>query len=104
MNRAVQEMASQRALDSIASALPTMTKLPGTAFIMTGGETALRMCRALRATAIEVTGEALPGIPLGVLELPQGRFALATKSGGFGAPDALARTAEALLGRPLRRR
>ena len=67
------------------------------ALIMTGGETALHVCRALGARAIHVAGEALPGIPLGVLELPHAQLPVATKSGGFGGPDALLQTAAALL-------
>ena len=70
-----------------------------TALILTGGETALIACRALNAVSIEVVGEAQPGIPLGVLALPHVRIPVATKSGGFGAPDALLKTAERLLGR-----
>jgi 4-hydroxythreonine-4-phosphate dehydrogenase len=96
--------AARQALDIAAAALPVATRAARTALLMTGGETALQACRALGATAIEVVGEALPGIPLGVLDLPGRRIAVATKSGGFGDPDALVRTAEALLGRPLRRR
>ncbi|HVG95271.1 MAG TPA: four-carbon acid sugar kinase family protein [Chloroflexota bacterium] len=74
----------------------------GLGLILTGGETALAVCRAMGGTAIEVVGEALPGVPLGVLHLPGGPVAVATKSGGFGAADALRRTAEALIagGRP----
>ena len=69
----------------------------GTALIMTGGETAHIACRALGARAIEVTGEALPGIPLGLLRLPSVTLPVATKSGGFGAADALVKTAKRLL-------
>ena len=69
-----------------------------TALIMTGGETALIACRTLGAVSIEITGEALPGIPLGLLSLPGIICPIATKSGGFGAPDALTKTAERLLG------
>ena len=69
-----------------------------TALILTGGESALIVCRVLAATAIEVTGEALPGIPLGLLRLPGLTVPVATKSGGFGTPDALVVTAMRLLG------
>lgn len=65
--------------------------------IVTGGETALHLGRALAARAIHVAGEALPGLPIGALELPQGPIAVATKSGGFGGPDALLHAAAALL-------
>ena len=67
-----------------------------TGLLMTGGETALIVCRAMGATAIEVVGEALPGIPLGLLRLPDRTVPVATKSGGFGAPDALVVAVEAL--------
>ena len=75
-----------------------VTRTPGLGLILTGGETALTVCRAMGGTSIEVLGEALPGVPLGVLRGPGWEVPLATKSGGFGAPDALLRTAEALLG------
>lgn len=79
-------------------ALSPATRAPGLGLILTGGETALTVCRAMGGTSIEVLGEALPGAPLGVLRGPGWEVPLATKSGGFGAPDALLRTAEALLG------
>ncbi|HEX2514074.1 MAG TPA: nucleotide-binding domain containing protein, partial [Chloroflexota bacterium] len=78
--------------------LSPVTRTPGLGLILTGGETALAVCQAMGGTSIEVLGEALPGAPLGVLRGPGWEVPLATKSGGFGAPDALLRTAEALLG------
>ncbi len=72
---------------------------PGVGLLMTGGETALIVCRALAAVSIEVTSEALPGIPLGLLRLPDQVVPIATKSGGFGRPDALLETAEAMVTR-----
>ncbi|HEX2036740.1 MAG TPA: nucleotide-binding domain containing protein, partial [Chloroflexota bacterium] len=99
----VQELARQpgaaeRALQPLVQAVQGASWLgPGLGLIVTGGETALQLCRSWGATSIEITGEALPGIPLGRLQLPQGSVPLATKSGGFGAPDALLETARALL-------
>jgi len=72
---------------------------PDLALVMTGGETAQLICGALGARSIEVTGEALRGIPGGVLQLEKSRVAVATKSGGFGDPNALLRTAEYLVRR-----
>jgi uncharacterized protein YgbK (DUF1537 family) len=69
------------------------------ALVMTGGETAQIVCRALGARSIEVVAEALPGIPLGLLNVDGRALPAATKSGGFGAPDALVRVCERLLGR-----
>jgi uncharacterized protein YgbK (DUF1537 family) len=86
-------------LRPIVEAVGTLPSAAGVALILTGGETALHVCRALGARAVHVTGEALPGIPLGLLELPQGTIRIATKSGGFGEPDALLQTAARLLRR-----
>jgi D-threonate/D-erythronate kinase len=84
------------ALRQAAGALPLAT---GTGLILTGGDTALHVCRALGARVIRVVAEAQPGIPLGLLELPGGILPIATKSGGFGSPDSLRRTAETMLAR-----
>lgn len=73
---------------------------PDTGLVITGGETALQVCQALGARAIHLTGEALPGIPLGLLELPHALVPIATKSGGFGGPDALLQGAATLAGSP----
>src|SRR5262249_46148601 len=91
---------SDRLLGPLAGTVQAAAPGPGLAFVLTGGETAWRVCRALGGRQIELTGEALPGVPLGVLRLPQGDFAVATKSGGFGGPDALLRTVAALTGGP----
>jgi uncharacterized protein YgbK (DUF1537 family) len=77
-----------------AQAIPLQ---PGLGLVMTGGETAYQVCTALGATAIEVAGQVLPGLPTGRLVLPSGVFALATKSGGFGNAETLLTAAEALL-------
>ncbi|HWC99449.1 MAG TPA: four-carbon acid sugar kinase family protein [Candidatus Sulfopaludibacter sp.] len=65
------------------------------ALLLSGGDTAAAVCRAAGARRIDLYGEVLPGIPWGVLRC--GRFdgvPVITKSGGFGAPDALIRIAE----------
>ena len=84
---------------AIERAARGLTPLEATGLILTGGETALVACRALDARSVEVIGEALPGIPVGLLRLPSATLQVATKSGGFGAPNALVQTAERLLGR-----
>lgn len=65
------------------------------ALVLSGGDTASLVCRALGATRIDLLHEIIPGVPLGVL---RGGSAdgtpVATKSGGFGAPDALIQVAE----------
>ncbi len=82
------------ALRRAARAIPLE---PGLGLVITGGETAHQVCTALGATAIEVTGQVLPGLPAGRLALPSGVLALVTKSGGFGDAGALLAAAEALL-------
>jgi D-threonate/D-erythronate kinase len=63
--------------------------------LLSGGDTASAVCGQADARRIDLCGEVLPGIPWGILRC--GRFdgiPVVTKSGGFGAPDALIRIAE----------
>lgn len=60
-----------------------------TALVVTGGETAFHLFAGIGVTEVEVTGEALPGIPIGVMDVGGWPVRVATKSGGFGGPDAL---------------
>jgi uncharacterized protein YgbK (DUF1537 family) len=65
------------------------------ALLLSGGDTAALVCRALNARAIELQRELAPGIPCGVLQ--GGSFdglPVVTKSGGFGAPDDLIQIAD----------
>jgi D-threonate/D-erythronate kinase len=58
---------------------------------VTGGETALALCRALGADTIELVGPPMPGLALGRLDSRLGRrLWLLTKAGGFGRPDLFA--------------
>ena len=56
-----------------------------------GGETADAILGSLGVGILEVEGEALPGVPVSLMVVGGRRTRLVTKSGGFGAPDALAR-------------
>lgn len=63
--------------------------------VLSGGDTASVVCRALDARAIELRREIAPGIPCGVIV--GGAFdglPVVTKSGGFGPPDALIEVAD----------
>lgn len=60
--------------------------------VVTGGETASALLERLGVGLLRVAGEVLPGLPLATCE--EGPD-LVTKSGGFGAPDALLRLLEA---------
>jgi D-threonate/D-erythronate kinase len=68
---------------------------PVGALILTGGDTAAFVLRALNASSIILGGEISPGIPWGILHggLADGCTVI-TKSGGFGEKDALARAYE----------
>ncbi|MPZ19723.1 MAG: hypothetical protein GEV06_17645 [Luteitalea sp.] len=72
-------------------------------FVMSGGDTAARVCRALGADAIQIGGEVSGGIPWGWLQAsaettavhdaeplgqPARRWPVVLKAGGFGGPDA----------------
>jgi D-threonate/D-erythronate kinase len=68
---------------------------PAAALALSGGDTAALVCRAAAVERIDILEELMPGIPRGVLRC--GMFdgtAVVTKSGGFGAPDALVRIAD----------
>jgi uncharacterized protein YgbK (DUF1537 family) len=65
--------------------------------LLTGGETAVAVCRALGATGLVLGGEIEPGLPHGRLRGgPFAGLAIVTKAGGFGEPDVLVRCREAL--------
>jgi D-threonate/D-erythronate kinase len=58
---------------------------------VSGGDTAARLAEALGVEAIDFVDEILPGIPLGHFSSRSlgGRVLFVSKSGGFGAPDAM---------------
>jgi len=69
--------------------------LPMAGMLMSGGDTGAMVCRALRVNAIHLESEIVIGLPWGVAVggVAHG-MRVATKSGGFGAEDALIRVAE----------
>lgn len=71
----------------LAAALAPCAALAG-GLTATGGDTATAMLRAWRITSVRVTGEAEPGVALGVAAGDRS-IAVATKAGAFGSPDAL---------------
>jgi uncharacterized protein YgbK (DUF1537 family) len=78
------------ALGKLSSRLVEHCKLAG--FVLTGGDTALAVCRALRAESLTLLAEVAPGIPLGRMHGGQGSgMLLVTKAGGFGQEDAIVR-------------
>lgn len=58
--------------------------------ILTGGDTAVAVCRALGVTGIRVLEEVAPAIPLGEMKTAAGKtLRVVTKAGAFGEPDVL---------------
>ena len=81
--------------DSTQAGRRALHRLPaGTAVLATGGDTARAICAELGIESLHVRGELLPGV---VWMEAEGRI-LVTKSGGFGAPDALLLASLKLLG------
>ncbi|MEO8596975.1 MAG: four-carbon acid sugar kinase family protein [Candidatus Solibacter sp.] len=65
------------------------------ALVVSGGDTASVVFRALGAEAIELRAEIFPGVPLGTLRGGVfDRLPVVTKSGGFGARDTLIQVAD----------
>lgn len=72
-------------------------KLAG--LFLTGGDTAVSVCRALGVNAIDILAEVLPGIPLGQLDggcCPGLR--VVTKAGAFGGENAIVEAVNVLKG------
>ena len=56
--------------------------------VVTGGETAIALWKALGAEGLELLGAPRPGLALGRLRIPRRpALPLLTKAGGFGEPD-----------------
>ena len=62
--------------------------------LLTGGDIAIKTVLALNATGINIDREIFPGIPSGLLTGCPIRSIIATKSGSFGADDAILKTLE----------
>ena len=91
LNLSVRQTSLERVRELIGNAAAT-------ALVLSGGDTASLVCRALGVRRIELAGEIAPGIPWGYLSggaYDQSR--VATKSGGFGAPHALIQVADFFL-------
>lgn len=84
-------MCSERVRELIAG-------VPATAIVLSGGDTASLVCRAVGVHDIDLYDEIVPGVPYGVLR--GGEFdgtTVATKSGAFGDADALIQVADYFL-------
>lgn len=71
------------------AAAPAVVGAAGS-LILTGGDVAATVCKALRVETMWLGGEVVPAIPWGVLAGPAfPGLAVVTKAGGFGPDDAL---------------
>jgi uncharacterized protein YgbK (DUF1537 family) len=90
LNLSVRQTSVERVRELVANAAGAATAL-----VLSGGDTASLVCRALGVRRIQLEDEIVPGIPWGYLS--GGAFdgwRVATKSGGFGAPHALIQVAD----------
>jgi uncharacterized protein YgbK (DUF1537 family) len=90
LNLSVRQTSVERVRELVGNAAGAATAL-----VLSGGDTASLVCRALGVRRIELEDEIVPGIPWGYLS--GGAFdgwRVATKSGGFGAPHALIQVAD----------
>jgi uncharacterized protein YgbK (DUF1537 family) len=74
----------EEALAAIALRVIEGVEISG--LILTGGATALKVCKALKVEGVEILEEVRPGIPL--ISLSEGLKAV-TKAGGFGSETSL---------------
>jgi uncharacterized protein YgbK (DUF1537 family) len=84
-----------RGLTSVEEVRERIAGAPAVALVLSGGDTASVVCRAVGVQRIELCDEIVPGVPRGILR--GGDFdglSVATKSGGFGERDALIQIAD----------
>lgn len=62
--------------------------------LLSGGETAQTVLQRMGVATLNVTGEALPGIPLAEVSVGYRTLAILTKSGGFGTSEDILRLAD----------
>lgn len=91
---------SERVADAMGKIARDLTTLPLAGIFLTGGDTAVSVCRALGVGSIDILAEVLPGIPLGQLVggcCPGLR--VVTKAGAFGGDNAIVESVKALRGK-----
>ena len=80
---------SGRVADALAEVVATLSgEERFDTLVLTGGDTAVRVARALGATGILLEGEIEAGVPNGTLIGPR-PYRVVTKAGGFGGSDTL---------------
>jgi len=93
-----KEKATAEALAQAAVKAGALSSLAG--FVVTGGDIARALCRALGAKALQIHGEVEAGVPAGTLVggLADG-LRIVTKAGAFGDETAILRCIECIQGR-----
>lgn len=76
----------------VAAALATVAhrlinELDVGSIVVTGGDTAQALMTELAIQSVDLAGELLPGIAIGIVPHRQRSFKLVTKAGGFGDPE-----------------
>ena len=103
-NRLSMHELTEILVDSLGTIVARAGALAGRiGLILTGGDTAIAVCRALGAKGMVVSREMAPGIPM--CALVGGDYdgaPVVTKAGGFGAEEALLVALRTLKGRPIR--
>lgn len=85
---------SPEAVSAALAACILSIDLPQNAgLLLSGGATAQAVLHAMDISVLEITGEILGGLPVSTA----GDLTIITKSGGFGAPDALVQVANSYL-------
>lgn len=76
-----------------------------TGLVLTGGDTALAVCRILEASAVALLDEIVPGVPSGrLVDGPHSGLVIVTKAGSFGGVDVFVKIIGYLHGTVLKRR
>ena len=91
---------SERVAAAMGKIVNDLISLPLAGIFLTGGDTAVSVCRALGVGSIDILAEVLPGIPLGQLVggcCPGLR--VVTKAGAFGGDNAIVESVKALRGK-----
>ena len=91
---------SERVADAMGKIARELIVLPLAGIFLTGGDTAVSVCRAMGVGSIDILAEILPGIPLGQLVggcCPGLR--VVTKAGAFGGDNAIVESVKALRGK-----
>ena len=91
---------SERVAAATGKIVNELIALPLVGIFLTGGDTAISVCRALGVGSIDILAEVLPGIPLGQLvggSCPGLR--VVTKAGAFGGDNAIVESVKALRGK-----